>query len=80
MQGQVTSGTNAIAQRASIVALRAPKSKIQYMIDEFLKRRNLVLQLLGEIEGLKLNVPEGAFYVFPMYLRSLENITWAHYQ
>ena len=65
VQGQITSGTNAIAQRASIVALRAPKSKIQYMIDEFLKRRNLVLQLLGEIEGLKLNVPEGAFYVFP---------------
>ena len=65
VQGQVTSGTNAIAQRASIVALRAPKSKIQYMIDEFLKRRNLVLQLLGEIKGLKLNVPEGAFYVFP---------------
>ena len=65
VQGQVTSGTNAIAQRASIVALRAPKSKIQYMIDEFLKRRNLVWQLLGEIEGLKLNVPEGAFYVFP---------------
>ena len=65
VQGQVTSGTNAIAQRASIVALRAPKSIIQYMIDEFLKRRNLVLQLLGEIEGLKLNVPEGAFYVFP---------------
>lgn len=65
VQGQVTSGTNAIAQRASIVALRAPKSKIQYMIDEFLKRRDLVLQLLGEIKGLKLNVPEGAFYVFP---------------
>lgn len=65
VQGQVTSGTNAIAQRASIVALRSPKSKIQYMIDEFLKRRNLVLQLLGEIKGLKLNVPEGAFYVFP---------------
>ena len=65
VQGQITSGTNAIAQRASIVALRAPKSKIQYMIDEFLKRRDLVLQLLGEIKGLKLNVPEGAFYVFP---------------
>lgn len=65
VQGQVTSGTNAIAQRASIVALRSPKSKIQYMIDEFLKRRDLVLQLLGEIKGLKLNVPEGAFYVFP---------------
>ena len=65
VQGQVTSGTNAIAQRASIVALKAPKSKIQYMVDEFKRRRDLVLQLLNEIEGFKLNIPEGAFYVFP---------------
>ncbi|MEL7269673.1 MAG: pyridoxal phosphate-dependent aminotransferase [Bacteroidota bacterium] len=65
LQGQVTSGANAIAQRAVIAALEAPKSKIQYMIDEFQQRRELVLQLLGEIEGFKLNVPEGAFYVFP---------------
>lgn len=65
VQGQITSGANAIAQRASIVALKAPKSKIQYMVDEFKKRRDLVLQLLSEIEGFKLNVPEGAFYVFP---------------
>ena len=64
-QGQVTSGTNAIAQRASIAALKAPKSKIQYMVDEFKRRRDLVLQLLNEIEGFKLNIPEGAFYVFP---------------
>ncbi|NAY92442.1 aminotransferase class I/II-fold pyridoxal phosphate-dependent enzyme [Muricauda sp. JGD-17] len=65
LQGQVTSGANAIAQRAVITALEAPKSKIQYMIDEFHKRRDLVLELLGEIDGFKLNVPEGAFYVFP---------------
>ena len=65
VQGQVTSGANAIAQRASIVALKAPKSKIQYMVDEFKCRRDLVLQLLNEIEGFKLNIPEGAFYVFP---------------
>lgn len=65
VQGQVTSGTNAIAQRASITALKAPKSKIQYMVDEFKRRRDLVLQLLNEIEGFKLNIPEGAFYVFP---------------
>ena len=65
VQGQMTSGTNAIAQRAAIAALKAPKSEIQYMIDEFKKRRDLVLQLLGEIDGLQLNVPEGAFYVFP---------------
>lgn len=65
VQGQITSGANAIAQRASIVALKAPKSKIQYMVDEFKRRRDLVLQLLSEIDGFKLNVPEGAFYVFP---------------
>lgn len=65
LQGQVTSGANSIAQRAVITALEAPVSKIQYMIDEFHKRRDLVLELLGEIDGFKLNVPEGAFYVFP---------------
>ncbi len=65
LQGQVTSGANAIAQRAVITALEAPVSKIQYMIDKFHERRDLVLQLLGEIEGFNLNVPEGAFYVFP---------------
>ncbi|ATA76972.1 pyridoxal phosphate-dependent aminotransferase [Capnocytophaga canimorsus] len=65
MQGQITSGANAIAQRATIAAVKAPVSKIQYMIDEFKKRRDLVLELLSEIEGFKLNIPEGAFYVFP---------------
>jgi aspartate aminotransferase len=65
LQGQVTSGANSIAQRAVITALEAPVSKIQYMIDEFHKRRDIVLNLLGEIEGFNLNVPEGAFYVFP---------------
>ena len=65
LQGQVTSGANAIAQRAVITALEAPVEKIRYMIDEFHKRRDLVLQLLGEIDGFTLNVPQGAFYVFP---------------
>ncbi|AXG69911.1 aspartate aminotransferase [Kordia sp. SMS9] len=65
IQGQVTSGANCIAQRATIAALEATKDKIQYMMDEFLKRRDIVLGLLGEIEGFKLNIPEGAFYVFP---------------
>ncbi|MCP4978533.1 MAG: pyridoxal phosphate-dependent aminotransferase [Maribacter sp.] len=64
-QGQNTSGANAIAQRATITALEAPVSKIQFMIDEFHKRRDLILGLLREIEGFNLNVPEGAFYVFP---------------
>ncbi len=64
-QGQNTSGANAIAQRATITALEAPVSKIQFMIDEFRRRRDLILELLGEIEGFNLNIPEGAFYVFP---------------
>ncbi|MDO6802437.1 pyridoxal phosphate-dependent aminotransferase [Wenyingzhuangia sp. 1_MG-2023] len=65
MQGQITSGTNCIAQRAAITALTEPVSRIQYMVDEFEKRRNMMLELLGEIEGFKLNVPKGAFYIFP---------------
>ncbi|NLP58498.1 pyridoxal phosphate-dependent aminotransferase [Lutibacter sp. B1] len=65
MQGQITSGANCIAQRATITALEAPISKIQYMVDEFHKRRDIVLELLGEIDGFELNIPGGAFYVFP---------------
>ncbi|WP_298328808.1 pyridoxal phosphate-dependent aminotransferase [uncultured Dokdonia sp.] len=65
MQGQITSGTNCIAQRAVITALEAPVSKVQYMIDEFKSRRTLILDLLNNIEGFKCNEPEGAFYVFP---------------
>ena len=65
MQGQITSGTNCSAQRAAITAVLAPISKIQYMVDEFKTRRDIVIDLLREIEGFKVNVPEGAFYVFP---------------
>ena len=65
MQGQITSGTNCIAQRATITALNAPVSKISYMVDEFKLRRKLILNLLSEIRGIKLNNPMGAFYIFP---------------
>ena len=65
MQGQITSGANCIAQRATIAALDAPVSKIQYMIDEFATRRERIINLLGAIEGFVLNQPKGAFYVFP---------------
>ncbi|MCR9183401.1 MAG: pyridoxal phosphate-dependent aminotransferase [Flavobacteriaceae bacterium] len=65
MQGQITSGANAIAQMATIAALEASVSSIQYMVDAFKERRKLVLDLLSEIPGLKNNAPEGAFYVFP---------------
>jgi aspartate aminotransferase len=65
MQGQITSGTNCIAQRATIAALEAPVSKIQYMVEEFKERRELIISLLNEVEGIKLNKPMGAFYIFP---------------
>lgn len=65
MQGQMTSGANCIAQRATIAAVSAPTSEIQYMVDEFNNRRALILKLLSEIPGFKLNEPQGAFYVFP---------------
>ena len=65
MQGQITSGANCIAQRATITALDEPVSRIQYMVDEFKIRRDLILGLLGEIKGIKTNVAQGAFYVFP---------------
>jgi len=65
MQGQVTSGTNCIAQRATITALEESPRKIQYMVEAFKERRKLILDLLSEIPGIKTNEPEGAFYVFP---------------
>jgi aspartate aminotransferase len=65
MQGQITSGANCIAQRAVITALEASPTKVQYMIDEFKVRRDLILGLLNDVEGFNCNTPEGAFYVFP---------------
>ena len=65
MQGQITSGANCIAQRAVITALEAPVSNIQFMIDEFKERRQLILGLLNNIEGFETTEPQGAFYVFP---------------
>ena len=65
MQGQVTSGANCIAQRAVITALEECPSRIAYMVDEFKVRRDLILNLLNNIDGFKCNTPDGAFYVFP---------------
>ena len=65
LQGQVTSGANSIAQRATITALEADPSKISYMVEAFHKRRDLVMDLINAIPGLKVNKPEGAFYAFP---------------
>ncbi|MEO6347256.1 MAG: pyridoxal phosphate-dependent aminotransferase [Aquaticitalea sp.] len=65
MQGQITSGANSIAQRAAITALTESPSRIQFMVDEFQKRRDLIVKLLNEIPTFKNNMPEGAFYIFP---------------
>ena len=65
VQGQVTSGANCIAQRAVITALNENPDKIKFMVKEFMLRRDLILDLIGDIEGFNCNIPEGAFYVFP---------------
>ena len=65
IQGQITSGANTIAQRATIAALKTPITTFQYMKDEFRKRRDIVVNLLREVEGFKVYEPQGAFYVFP---------------
>jgi aspartate aminotransferase len=65
MQGQFTSGTCSIAQKAAQAALEADPSITIEMCNAFEKRRDLVLSLMKEIPGLKLNNPKGAFYVFP---------------
>ena len=65
MQGQITSGANCIAQRATIAAVDAQVSQIQYMVDEFAKRRKIIIELLNKIPGIIINRPQGAFYVFP---------------
>lgn len=65
MQGQVTSGANSIAQRATIAAVNANPKVLGDMVAAFHKRRDMVIQLAKEIPGFKLNIPEGAFYIFP---------------
>jgi aspartate aminotransferase len=65
MQGQFTSGTCSIAQKAALAAILADPEVVKPMRDGFLKRRNMVLEMLNEIPGLKTNIPDGAFYVFP---------------
>lgn len=65
IQGQYTSGTGSISQRAAKKAMEVDPSEISFMVEAFKKRRDLVLGLMNEIEGVQTNVPEGAFYVFP---------------
>lgn len=65
LQGQFTSGTNAVTQRAAITALTAPLDATKEMVKEFERRKNHVMQLMKNIEGFKFAEPDGAFYAFP---------------
>ena len=65
LQGQFTSGVCSIAQRAALAALKYDDGSIKRMRDAFLRRRDLICKLLKEIKGLKVRVPQGAFYVMP---------------
>jgi aspartate aminotransferase len=65
MQGQVTSGANSIAQRATITAVDADPKVLNDMVTAFKNRRDLVVRLAAAIPGLKTTIPDGAFYLFP---------------
>jgi aspartate aminotransferase len=65
LQGQMTSGTCSIAQRAGLAALQGGRASADEMVQAYRRRRDLVLEAAKDIPGLKMAVPEGAFYVFP---------------
>jgi aspartate aminotransferase len=65
LQGQFTSGVCSIAQRAALAAVTSKSDSKERMREAFLRRRDLICRLLGEIPGLKVRVPQGAFYVMP---------------
>jgi aspartate aminotransferase len=79
IQGQFTSGTSSISQRAAIAAVSADPSVILSMRDAFLSRRDFILEELNKIKGININQPQGAFYVFPdvsaFFNKSYENFT-----
>jgi aspartate aminotransferase len=65
LQGQYTSGTSSISQRASLAAIQGPLDYSRSMVEAFNRRRDLVVKLACDIPGLKINNPAGAFYLFP---------------
>jgi aspartate aminotransferase len=65
LQGQFTSGVCSIAQRAALAAIQSKSKSRELMRQAFLRRRDLICSLLGEIKGLKVRIPQGAFYVMP---------------
>jgi aspartate aminotransferase len=65
LQGQYTSGPNSVAQIASAVAINSDGEEVRKMVAEFSKRKDLMVELMSDIPGLKISKPDGAFYVFP---------------
>ena len=65
LQGQITSGTCSIAQRAALKAYQDGLDTVHEMVAEFKNRRDVVYELLKQVPGLKVNLPDGAFYFFP---------------
>ena len=65
LQGQYTSGPCSIAQKAAVAAFNGDQSCVEEMREAFLRRRDLVIDLCKDIPGMEMNVPQGAFYVFP---------------
>ncbi|HUX97242.1 MAG TPA: pyridoxal phosphate-dependent aminotransferase [Bacteroidales bacterium] len=65
LQGQFTSGVSSIAQRAALAAIKGTGESHKIMREAFLRRRNLICDLLKDVKGVKVRVPQGAFYVMP---------------
>ena len=65
IQGQFTSAPSSISQRATKAAVEADPSSVDYMVEAFMRRRNLMIEGLRDIAKLKINEPQGAFYIFP---------------
>ena len=65
LQSQSTSNPTSIAQKAAVEALNGPQESVVAMVEEFKKRRNVIVAALNEIPGVKCMLPQGAFYVFP---------------
>lgn len=65
LQGQYTSGPCSISQKASLAAYKGTQLCVEEMRNAFERRKNMVVKQLSEINGLKVNNPKGAFYVFP---------------
>ncbi len=66
LQGQITSGANAVTQRAAITALTTDLTPTLEMVHEFERRKHRVLELIQRIPGIQCSIPDGAFYIFPV--------------